>query len=384
MSVVIRTVGFTVTPTGVTPDTPQFAGVAGDDKVTRVTLQLDASLQVPNARYRLRCIDGLGQAHTSDFLTLSQQGTLTFDLPACWTAAGGEAQVSAAVECLNAGGDVTAAIYSAPAGLYFVGRDGEAPVRREVGSLLADCHDALNGILQAQVQTQQSFAAMSTTCQQQVQTAQTAAMTAHSAMASASTSAVRAEQHKTEASSSASAAATSATAAAGSAAAAAASAEDAADAADAALAVLESSDAEMTLIDEVTVTSSALNWSKVVNGVAQKYAKLYVFFEAPAGSTLVANANYGQVLRGGTIQATYGLFRYRRQWTYFYYQNGCFFDEECPFNSYNDAGNFIKRMPQVGVAAVNRYIEGFSANGLNTGVTVKVYGVPYRAPTASA
>lgn len=158
-----------------------------------------------------------------------------------------------------------------------------------------------------------------------------------------------------------------------------ASENNAANSASDALTVLENFDPELVLLDEITTDSSTLTWSKVIGGVTQKYKKLYILFDAGSGNYIVANANYGQALKNGVNQVTFGLFRTQREWVYLYHENGCLIDEECSFTSYISPGDYMKRVPKTGLAENDQYLTSISLNGLNVGVSVKIYGVTWRA-----
>lgn len=149
MEHILRTVEFSVDAQSVTPEQAQFGGVAGDDGTTRVVLTLDAALRPAGARYRILCTDGLGDTHTSDFIPLDEGGALLFTLPAAWTAAGGLCACQAVIEGFDDNGQVQSAFYTPPCRLYLIGCEGEAPVRRAVGSLLADCHRAVAAAAQS-------------------------------------------------------------------------------------------------------------------------------------------------------------------------------------------------------------------------------------------
>lgn len=151
----IRTVTFVLDVQSVTPDTPQFAGVAGDDGATLLVLQPTQALCPDGAQYRIACIDGLGQAHTSDLLELTDRGTLEMPIPAAWTAAGGSLSVQAVAQVVQPNGETEMSVYSLPAQMYLIGSDGESPVRRSVGTLLADCHTAVDAAQQAAAQALQ-------------------------------------------------------------------------------------------------------------------------------------------------------------------------------------------------------------------------------------
>ena len=158
-----------------------------------------------------------------------------------------------------------------------------------------------------------------------------------------------------------------------------ASENNAANSASDALTVLENFDPELVLLDEITTESSTITWSKVIGGVTQKYKKLYILFDAGSGNYIVANGNYGQALKNGVSQVTFGIFRTQREWVYLYHENGCLIDEECSFTSYLTPNNYMKRIPKTGLAENDQYFTSISLNGLNVGVSVKIYGVTWRA-----
>ena len=89
----IRTVDFTVTEKDISPSVPQWAGVQGEHQATRVRFQLPTSLTGDGFVYRVEWVDGMQSFGTSGALAASEDGKVSFLLPASWTAAGGTAEV---------------------------------------------------------------------------------------------------------------------------------------------------------------------------------------------------------------------------------------------------------------------------------------------------
>mgnify|MGYP000007026040 FL=1 len=123
----IRTVDFTVTEKDISPSVPQWAGVQGEHQATRVRFQLPTSLTGDGFCYRVEWVDGMQSFGTSGALAASEDGKVSFLLPASWTAAGGTAEVRLCVckdETDAANGQV---FYSAVGRLTFSPRDENLP-----------------------------------------------------------------------------------------------------------------------------------------------------------------------------------------------------------------------------------------------------------------
>ena len=98
----LRTITYTVTPTGITPCTEQDGGVQGEHHITDVVFSLSSELQTKLAAqetagytvaYRLDGVDGAGGYYASELLTPAD-GVLTFPLPRELTGAGGSVRLN--------------------------------------------------------------------------------------------------------------------------------------------------------------------------------------------------------------------------------------------------------------------------------------------------
>lgn len=79
----VYTIHLSVTPDGVTPDTPQFAGRLGDDRAAELCIRVPFT----GCRYRLEVIDGAGGYDITDLLD-AEDGTVRYAVPCAWTTAG--------------------------------------------------------------------------------------------------------------------------------------------------------------------------------------------------------------------------------------------------------------------------------------------------------
>ena len=145
MSTPIRTVTFSATPSGVTPDQPQFAGVQGDHNATSVVFALDEALVNAAYQYRFEFVDGAGGYDTTDFVVLenSQASCL---LPGNWTGAGSTGTIRLCAVILGADNTEEQVVYTLSGRLKFASRDTGAPMETEyekgLSGLIADTKDA--------------------------------------------------------------------------------------------------------------------------------------------------------------------------------------------------------------------------------------------------
>ena len=152
MSTPIRTVTFSATPSGVTPDQPQFAGVQGDHNATSVVFALDEALVNAAYQYRFEFVDGAGGYDTTDFVALenSQASCL---LPGNWTGAGSTGTIRLCAVILGADNTEEQVVYTLSGRLKFASRDTGAPMETEyekgLSGLIADTKDAADAANQA-------------------------------------------------------------------------------------------------------------------------------------------------------------------------------------------------------------------------------------------
>lgn len=116
------TIDFTVTAAGVTPDTPQFAGHTGDHRAAVVRF----SVPFEGCRYRLELTDGSGVYDVSGLLN-AKGGTVSYEIPSAWTAAGVASLRLVAVEQGEDGSEIVR-FHSAPAYLRFEDREDGEPL----------------------------------------------------------------------------------------------------------------------------------------------------------------------------------------------------------------------------------------------------------------
>ena len=152
MSTPIRTVTFSATPSGVTPDQPQFAGVQGDHNATSVVFALDEALVNAAYQYRFEFVDGAGGYDTTDFVVLenSQASCL---LPGNWTGAGSTGTIRLCAVILGADNTEEQVAYTLSGRLKFASRDTGTPMETEyekgLSGLIADTKDAADAANQA-------------------------------------------------------------------------------------------------------------------------------------------------------------------------------------------------------------------------------------------
>ena len=189
MSTPIRTVTFSATPSGVTPDQPQFAGVQGDHNATSVVFALDEALVNAAYQYRFEFVDGAGGYDTTDFVALenSQASCL---LPGNWTGAGSTGTIRLCAVILGADNTEEQVVYTLSGRLKFAPRDTGTPMETEyekgLSGLIADTKDAADAANQAAADAE-------------AKNANTAASGANQAKSQAEAAATRAEQKSDEA-----------------------------------------------------------------------------------------------------------------------------------------------------------------------------------------
>ncbi len=116
------TIEFTVTEHAVTPDTPQAAGHTGDHRA----VLLNFAVPFEDCRYRLEIVDGCGGYDTTGLLDVVD-GTVTYEIPSAWTAAGVAAVRPVAVEQDEAGEEIVR-FHFPPVYLTFADREDGEPL----------------------------------------------------------------------------------------------------------------------------------------------------------------------------------------------------------------------------------------------------------------
>lgn len=92
MNTPIRTLTYTVEADTISPQTPQFAGIAGDHLATRIVFHLDSALVREGVKYRFEYVDGMQTVDITDEVAVTDHQA-TVDLPAAWTQNGGQAKI---------------------------------------------------------------------------------------------------------------------------------------------------------------------------------------------------------------------------------------------------------------------------------------------------
>lgn len=123
----LRTIEYTVSPGGIIPLSPQFAGVQGENGATELKFIPDAALSAEIAAladrydsltYRVDCIDGAARAITGSVNDYAG-GTVSFPLESTVTQAGGRLNVCLILSGCNNDTAASTVLYSFPVSLYF-------------------------------------------------------------------------------------------------------------------------------------------------------------------------------------------------------------------------------------------------------------------------
>lgn len=123
----LRTIEYTVSPGGIIPLSPQFAGVQGENGATELKFIPDAALSAEIAAladrydsltYRVDCIDGAARAVTGSVNDYAG-GTVSFPLESTVTQAGGRLNVCLILSGCNNDTAASTVLYSFPVSLYF-------------------------------------------------------------------------------------------------------------------------------------------------------------------------------------------------------------------------------------------------------------------------
>jgi hypothetical protein len=236
MSTPINTITFTVTENGITPSTPQSAGIQGDHNATLLVFSLPAALIADGYLYRMEYVDGMGGYGPSDLLTLTN-AAVSAPIPRAWTQNGGKGTVRLIVTQLDADGKEQLIIHTKDAHIRF-----------------DDCYEGTDALQETFAQGVES---MMTDTRAAANRAEAAAVGLETAESNAAASAAVASTKASEASSSAAAGAEQAALAASKATAASASAQTASDKAAETAANTATVEADMLIVKNAATAESA-------------------------------------------------------------------------------------------------------------------------------
>ena len=125
MADAIRTVTFKANASGITPNVPQFAGIEGEHKATRIVFELDPVLVNTSYKYRIEFSDGNGGFDTTEFIQASENTVSTL-VPNLWTHAGGTGEARLSAVILDDEQNEEQVVYTVKGRLYFQnGMDGD-------------------------------------------------------------------------------------------------------------------------------------------------------------------------------------------------------------------------------------------------------------------
>ena len=135
MADAIRTVTFKANASGITPNVPQFAGIEGEHKATRIVFELDPVLVNTSYKYRIEFSDGNGGFDTTEFIQASENTVSTL-VPNLWTHAGGAGEVRLSAAVLDDEQNEEQVVYTVKGRLYFQsGMEGDPISVSEEGGL---------------------------------------------------------------------------------------------------------------------------------------------------------------------------------------------------------------------------------------------------------
>jgi hypothetical protein len=122
----VRKVQFTVDGDSISPSNPQWAGVQGEHRATRVEFIVPEQWTQKGYRYRMEYVDGMQTFFTSDLISL-EGTTVGFLLPDSWTAAGGTGEIRLVAYLDGQESEDRQLIYSRLGRLTFSSRDEGTP-----------------------------------------------------------------------------------------------------------------------------------------------------------------------------------------------------------------------------------------------------------------
>lgn len=149
----IRTVTFNATSSGITPTTPQAAGVVGEHCATEVVINLSQDLVSTSWKYRFEYVDGANQFDTTDnFTLLSGQAWAKTFIPSGWTTSGGIGTIRLVISQLSQDGTEEVLLYTFEGRLSFANRNsgsGEREIKRGLTTLIEDTSAAKTSAMTA-------------------------------------------------------------------------------------------------------------------------------------------------------------------------------------------------------------------------------------------
>ncbi|MDD2362805.1 MAG: hypothetical protein PHH84_07635, partial [Oscillospiraceae bacterium] len=119
----LRTIRFNADIDGITPKTPQFAGVQGDHCATRLIFTLDDRLISPEYLYRVEFMDGMSNYYTTELLIPDGvTDAITVPLTRSITHTGGSREVRLIVSRLETDLTKEFVLFTLAGRIYFDGR----------------------------------------------------------------------------------------------------------------------------------------------------------------------------------------------------------------------------------------------------------------------
>lgn len=143
----VRSVTFTVDADGISPSTPQWAGVQGEHQATLVVFLIPDTWQQRLYQYRVEYVDGMQSFFTSGVLQ-SADSAVQFLLPSAWTAAGGTGEIRLAVYQDGESESDRQLIYSRVGRLTFSTRDENIPSVAQTENSLSHILARMEKVLQ--------------------------------------------------------------------------------------------------------------------------------------------------------------------------------------------------------------------------------------------
>ena len=147
----MRTIEYICKQDGITPFSPQYAGVQGEDCSTQAVFTIDSAVDIEPAPghsivARVDCTDGAGAFYASAHLEIDSNRCVTFVIPHDITRAGGMCRANLVVSELDADNVEQRIVYSGTATLYFENSAQGMPPRnqykRELSGLMEAAADA--------------------------------------------------------------------------------------------------------------------------------------------------------------------------------------------------------------------------------------------------
>lgn len=153
----LRKIEYTLSPYGITPHSPQFGGIQGENGATVLEFMPDEEAiavlenlyaSYDSIIYRVDCIDGAGQLLVGE-ATDTPETPFTFTLTDKHTCMGGRICVTLVISGVNNDDEDAVELYSFPATLYFK----EFPVREDY----SERHDLNQAVLQVKKMRDETY-----------------------------------------------------------------------------------------------------------------------------------------------------------------------------------------------------------------------------------